>query len=400
MDLKAKKRGSMEEQLFALGRRLSEAGVACTFVFSGEAPSWMRDELERAGVAVRALDFRRSLVAMVTLGRWLRAARPTLVHFHFVRAHSPLVALARLAGARVVVHDHLTLGVAFVDVPARRHALVAVAVRNWKRFRSSLLRPLIDKRIAVSRFVAHSLAAHEFVEADRVEVLEHGINLQRHLAVDGRAARADLGAGERPVIVCVSRMAPGKGVDVLLRAHAALGRDALLVIAGDGPDQARCQRLAKDLQIAERVRFLGLRSDISEILAACDVAVVPSQAPEAFGFAVIEAMAAGRPVVVTDAGALAELVDHGRCGIVVARADVAALAAGIGRLLDGPVFARALGNAGRERALARHGLTAWVDRLIRLYGSLAPTLASALSHNHRQRRCAEPPQLLQRTVQQ
>jgi glycosyltransferase involved in cell wall biosynthesis len=373
MDLEAKKRGSIEVQLLALGRRLRDAGVAATFVFSNEPPPWMRDEFAAIGVTLRWLPFRRAPEAAWRWWQMLRATRPRLVHFHFVRAHSPLVAMARLTGARVLVHDHMALGVAFVDVPARSRAL-QVAVRGWKRVRAALCRRWIDRRLAVSRYVAESVRAIEFVPPERVVVLEHGIDLGKFAAVSGATLRQELDVGARPIVACVARLAPEKGVDVLLRAHARLGRDALLVLAGDGPDAARCRALAVDLGIAERVRFLGLRRDVDAILAACDVAVVPSQAPEAFGLSVVEAMAAGKPVVVSDGGAMPEIIDHGRCGTVVPAGDAAALADAIVHLLDGPVFAEQLGRAGRARAFAAYGLERWVDRVTAIYAEVAPEL--------------------------
>ena len=122
------------------------------------------------------------------------------------------------------------------------------------------------------------------------------------------------------------------------------------------------------------MRFLGLRTDVPRILAGSDLVVVPSRAPEAFGLTVVEAMAAARPVVVTDAGAMAELVDHGRCGIVVPKGDPRSLAAAVARLIDGPTFARQLGEAGQTRARERYGLDAWVERMIELYAATIPTL--------------------------
>lgn len=374
LDLEAKKRGSIEAQLLALGRRLSDAGVAATVVLANAPPPWMRDEFAAVGVELRWLDFRRRGPGTAwRLWRWLRAARPSLVHFHFVRAHSPLVALARLAGARVLVHDHMAPGVTFYEVRPRSPALQA-AVRGWKRVRAAVCNGWVERRIAVSRYVAAAVRAVEFTPSDRLVVLEHGIDLTRFSTVSPAALREELGAGARPIVACVSRMAPGKGVDVLLRAHARLGRDALLVLAGDGPDVDRCRALAGELGLGERVRFLGLRRDIDAIFAACDVAVVPSRAPEAFGLAVVEAMAAGKPVVVSDCGAMPELVGYGRYGTVVPPGDAGALADALGRLLDGPVFAGQLGRAARERALAVYGLERWVDRMSAHYAAVAPEL--------------------------
>lgn len=373
MDLEAKKRGSLEEQLFALAPALRASGIALTIVFASAPPPWMRAALD--GVDLRWLDFRRRTpLVTLTLWRWLRAARPSLVHFHFVRAHSPLVVAARLAGARVLVHEHMALGVAFVDVPARS-SLAAAAARRWKRVRTTLLtRRCVDRRVAVSRFVADSVRAVEFVPAARLAVVEHGIEVERFAAASAATLRAELGAGERPIVGCVARLAPEKGVDVLLRAFARLDRDALLVVVGDGRDAARCRALAEELRLGERVRFLGLRRDVEAVLAACDLVVVPSLAPEAFGLSVVEAMAAGRPVVVSDAGAMPELVDHGRCGTVVPPGDATALRDAIARLLDGPVFAAELGRAGRVRARERYSLRHWLDRTLALYAEVAPSL--------------------------
>jgi glycosyltransferase involved in cell wall biosynthesis len=385
MDLEAKKRGSIEEQLLALGERLTCAGVAATFVFSSEPPPWMLREFADRGVELRWANFRRPREAMPTIARWLWAARPTITHFHFVRAYSPLVAVARAAGSRVLVHDHMALGVAFVKV-RERSRMVGEAIKMAKRARGALFNRCVHQRIAVSRFVAESIERTEFVSADRIAIIEHGIDVERFVSAATPALgpevkqelKQELGIGDRPLVACVSRMNEEKGVDVLLRAHARVGRDAVLAIAGDGPDWPRCRALAAELHIEERVRFLGLRRDIPRLLGGCDLVVVPSRAPEAFGLTVVEAMAAGKPVVVTDAGAMADLVDHGRYGIVVPKGDPVALSEAIGRLLDGPVFAKLMGEAGQARARERYALGPFVDRVIALYAAAIPSLGAVV----------------------
>ncbi|MCU1280709.1 MAG: hypothetical protein JWM53_4255 [bacterium] len=376
MDLEAKKRGSIEEQLLAIGKRLTDAEISSTFVFSSEPPSWMLAEFAARGVELRWVDFRRPRQALPTLARWLWAAKPTIAHFHFVRAYSPLVAVARAAGSRVLVHDHMALGVAFVKVRPR-HAVLERAIQACKRTRAAILNQLVDRRIAVSRFVADSIQRTEFVQPDRLVVLEHGIDVERFAAASRTELRVELNARDRPIVACISRMNEEKGVDVLIRAHVRVGREALLAIAGDGPDTDRCRALAAELHIEQRVRFLGLRSDVPRILAGADLAVVPSRAPEAFGLSVVEAMAAGRPVVVTDAGAMPEIVDHGRCGVVVPQGDHVAMAEAIGRLIDEPMLAALIGEAGRRRALQRYALEPWVERIVELYAATIPELQPA-----------------------
>src|SRR5262249_49319749 len=156
-----------------------------------------------------------------------------------------------------------------------------------------------------------------------------------------------------------------KGVDILIRVLGRVGRDALLLLAGDGPDVAACRALAASLGLGDHVRFLGLRNDVERVYAAADVVVMPSLWDEAFGLVVVEAMAAGRAVVVTASGAMPEIV--GDCGLVVPRRDEVAMAGAIGRLLDNDTLRARIGQAARAHAVARFGLPAWVERLMGEY---------------------------------
>jgi glycosyltransferase involved in cell wall biosynthesis len=304
----------------------------------------------------------------------MEMARPDLVHFHFVRAYSPLVALARAAGARVILHDHITLGQPVRPDHPRRPAVTSLIVRGYKRARAAALNGFIDRRIAVSRFVADSARDHEFVTEDQLTVIENGIELSRFSAADGASLRAELRAGDgRKVVACVSRLAPEKGIDVLIRAMARVGRDALLILAGDGSELASCRALAVALGLGDHVRFLGLRDDVERVYAAADVVVMPSLWDEAFGLVVVEAMAAARPVVVTASGAMPEMVAGGR-GVVVPKRDEVALAGAIGRLLDDEAARARMGQAGRAFAVERFGLPVWVERVMAEYVALVPEL--------------------------
>src|SRR3954451_4526215 len=110
LDLEARKKGSLEQGILALAKAItSEARL--TVVLACEPMEWLREGLSKAGATIKILDFRRPGAAAVTFAYWMALERPTLVHFHFIRAYSALVAAARAAGARVPVHDHITLGV-------------------------------------------------------------------------------------------------------------------------------------------------------------------------------------------------------------------------------------------------------------------------------------------------
>ena len=380
LDMIPNKRGSLEAQLLALAARLHQHGARVRLAFGGPPPLWMRDALELAGARVHTVDFRRPVAATCQLQRAFDEARPDLVHFHFVRAYSPLVAVARLNGARLVVHDHMTLGRAVVPV-APRGPVTKELVHAYKLARAALLNRFVDARVAVSGFVAESVRRSEHVDAAHLVVIEHGIDLARFLSADGAGLRAEMRAGARPVVACVSRMAPEKGVDVLIRAIGRVGRDALLLLAGGGPDVERCKRLAGSLGLRDHVRFLGVRNDVERVYAAADVVVTPSVCDEAFGLSVVEAMASGRPVVVTDAGAMPDLVARGKAGHVVPRGDDVALAGAIGRLVDDRALARRLGVEARTRACESYGLDRWIERTESLYAALLPGLRPIAAHD-------------------
>src|SRR3954451_15068961 len=173
------KRGSMEQQLLALADELGRRRTPLTLVFSHVPKPWLQRELDLRGVKVHTLPFSRPYAAAMELLGQLRAARPALVHFHFLRATSPLVAAARLCGARVLVHDHITL----------THASRSRVYNAIKRVRGALWSPMIDLRIAVSRVVANSVTDVERVDQRRVVTVENGIDLARFERADGAGVK-------------------------------------------------------------------------------------------------------------------------------------------------------------------------------------------------------------------
>jgi L-malate glycosyltransferase len=353
LSLDAKKRGSMEQQLVALAERLKREAIPTTMVFVAEPAPYPGRELRAAGVDVRAVNFSRPGRTMATLARWFAAERPELVHFHFIGPYSRYVSAAKLAGAQVLVHHHLCPAV----VGGVRGAL--------KRARGAVLNSLVDVHVAVSRFVVQSVAAAYAVAPERVEIVENGIDLTRFRGIDGRRVRRELGVGDTPLVVCVARLDDEKGGETLLRAVPRIDRGAHLAFAGEGPRLADWRQLVDRLGVAQRVHFLGLRNDVEELMAASDVVVVPSEYEEAFGLAVVEAMAAGRPVVVTRSGAMPELV--GEAGIVVPKRDPPAMAAAVNRVLGDPALSARMAAVGRERAERRFDMQAFLDRTVELY---------------------------------
>lgn len=365
LHLNPRKRGSQEEQLLSLAARMQSTAVPLTYVFSAPPPGWYEEQLRERGVRVRWLDFRRPMRAAASLFRSLRAERPVVVHFHFFRAASPIVLAGIASGARIIVNDHVSL------TPGNRGRLASIA----KRLRNRIVNPRIDLRLAVSSYVAATVSRYEDVDPRRLVVVDNGIPIGRFENARPDGVREELGVQNRPLVVCVARLAREKGVETAVRMVPRLGHGAVLALVGDGPLASNLKRLARDLALSDRVRFLGLRNDVDRILAAADVSIVPSEWEEAFGQAVVESMAARKPVVVTESGAMPGIV--GQCGLVVPKGDPVALADAVNRLLEDHTTARAMGDAAHRRAQELFSLGPWTDRMCGLYERLLRLRPSA-----------------------
>jgi glycosyltransferase involved in cell wall biosynthesis len=174
---------------------------------------------------------------------------------------------------------------------------------------------------------------------------------------------------DAPIVGFAGRLVPIKGVDVLLRAAAALP-GVRLEIAGDGPERARLEAMSVD------ATFLGWRPTIDDALGRWDIFALPSR-EEAFGIAALEAMAAGLPVVASRVGGLPELVRSGLTGLLVRPDDPAALAGALAELVSDPSRRAAMGQAGRDRAATDFSVARMVAATAALYEELLGRRAAA-----------------------
>lgn len=185
--------------------------------------------------------------------------------------------------------------------------------------------------------------------------------------------RESLGvAPGRPMLLVLARLHRVKGIDTMLRALAEVP-GAVLCIAGEGPARAEYEALARTLGVADRTRFLGWRNDRAALLDACDVVALPSRY-EPFGTVILEAWAAGKPLVATRADGARQYVDDGVTGLVCPIDDVPALAGCLRRVLaDATLRARlvAAGHARYEREFTRDRI---LDRLLAVYGAVAASV--------------------------
>jgi glycosyltransferase involved in cell wall biosynthesis len=304
-------------------------------------------EIEAAGARVRRLALRDYYPGSVLrAARAMRAAPPDLLHTHGHFAGTAGRLAARLAGVRTIVHHLHTCD---TTLQPRHRRLERLLARGTRR--------ILCCSEAVARHAREELGLPE----DRTVVVPNGIDPAP--PVSAGQALALLPAGiAAPIVGCVASLTPHKGQAVLLRALAALPGPPL-VLVGDGPERPALEALARDLGLAPRVHFLGLRPDARALLPAFSVLAVPSLGREGFSLAALEAMDAGLPVVASRTGGLSEAVEDGVTGHLVPEGDPRALAAAIADLLADPRRARAWGEEGRRRVERHYRAAAMTARV-------------------------------------
>lgn len=289
------------------------------------------------------------------LARTLRAERPAIFHAHLSWPLAAKWALAASVAARLPTVATVQLIPEFRLERSSYLQLRALASR-------------VDRYIAVSRDVAEELVERFRWPAAKVSVGYNAVEIDRFGGAAPAGLRERIGGGERPLVLTPARLDEQKGHAVLLRAAAELpGVD--FVLAGEGPLRGSLEALAAELGVADRVRFLGYRSDVPELLAACDVFALPSLY-EGSSLAVLEAMAARRPVVSSAIGGTDELVEDGADGMLVAPGDAEGLAAALRRLLGDPALRADLAARARERVERDFTPAAMTGRVEAIYAEL------------------------------
>jgi glycosyltransferase involved in cell wall biosynthesis len=251
-------------------------------------------------------------------------------------------------------------------------------VRRYHRL-DGLTLPRADRVVAVAES-ARTIVVNEGVAPGRVAVIFNAVDAVDLRAAESRAeARAQLGLAPDATVACVvGRLSHEKGQDVALRALARLRDEGVAVtfaFAGDGPDRAALEALARELSLGDRAVFLGHQPRVGRVYAASDLLVMPSRS-EAMPNALLEAMTVSLPVVATRVGGVPEVADDGDHALLAAPDDPAALADAVARVVRDRSAANDRAARARARALDRHDPRRRAARYVDLYESvLSRTLA-------------------------
>ncbi|MDX2194298.1 MAG: glycosyltransferase [Gemmatimonadales bacterium] len=358
--------GGTEVNAARTAEHLDPSRVALSVVHL-HADGPLRRRYEALGVPLRhhaggPLWHPRTWARVPGLARWLRAAGTDVLHCHDLYTNILGVPAARLAGVRGVIASRRWL-----DAAPRPglHQLNGFSSRR------------ADRVLANSRAVAGMSRDLDGIRADRIVTVSNFVDDGAFAplpAAERAATLARLGvpAGV-PVITCVARLAPPKDQRTLVLAAAALareGRSCHVLLIGDGPQRAALSALAAECGIAAQVTFAGTLTARTNLHGLGDLSCLPTLS-EGFPNAVVEAMAAGRPVVASDVGGVPDAIEPGVTGLLVPPADVDALAAALAGLLADPARAAALGAAAAVRARDRFSAPAVVGGLMAVYEALA-----------------------------
>jgi glycosyltransferase involved in cell wall biosynthesis len=310
-------------------------------------PGPMADELMGMGIPLTRLPRLGRLDPLLTLrlAQVMRRDPPQVVHTHLFKSDFHGRIAARLTGVPVVVSS-------LHNCDRWAQNPVLGWIYGWTA-------GLADRLIAVSEDVRLYAIKYTFVRPDRVVTVHSAVPLEKYAGCEeaGRALRREMGIAEQtPLLGMIARLAAQKDHATLLEALARLrslvpGVRALIV--GDGPLRAALSRQAESLGLGDVVTFTGMRRDIPAILAALDVFVLSTHW-EGLPVALLEAMAASRPVVASSVAGVPGVVDDGVTGLIVAHADPSALAEACAQLLRDPDRAKRMGAAGRQRVAAHY----------------------------------------------
>ncbi|HUB27188.1 MAG TPA: glycosyltransferase [Tepidisphaeraceae bacterium] len=342
-----------------LRQRLQSAGVETYVLPLSAAITRTRKESLGPRTLLRAADLCRSALYVLRLARFLHRHRIDLVHTNSLKSDLLAGFAARLAGVPLIWHIRDRIEPDYLPPPV-------VKIFRW------LCRWLPDSIVANSAATLKTLQLPAASTADLPE---------SRVIHDGTPAPAKPPPRQADGLFrigLIGRIARWKGQHIFLAAaatvHARFPNTRFQIIGaplfGEESFEAELRSLAQNLGIADAVEFTGFRTDIPALLAELDLLVHASITGEPFGQVVIEAMAAGRPVVATDGGGIPEIVLDGQTGLLVPMSDPAAMSAAICRIIADPTLAAEMGRLGRLRVLNHFTIQHTAAKVQQLYDDL------------------------------
>jgi len=347
--------GGSERMLLQLACNLSDPYDATVGLLTS---GWLEDQVKQVGLPYIMLggDERRDLRVIADVVRVIRTGSIRLIHAHEFYMGVIGAVVSRLTGIPLVVTIH---GKNYYPDRMRRRLMFRMTAMQASGF------------VMVSDELKRFVCAITGVPRDDVLVIHNGVESGQSGGVSP-AADLRVQAGIPPnasVIGTVGALFPVKGQRYLIEAFRmvrARMATAHLVILGEGQEREVLEQEARRLGVQDSVHLLGFRDDVPAMLPQMDVFTLPSLS-EGLPLALLEAMAAKRPVVVTQVGGMPEVVEDGKTGLLVPPGDAKALATQLLRILENPGLATQLGEAGRDTVCDRFSHIAMLGKYQEIY---------------------------------
>ncbi|MCL5290231.1 MAG: glycosyltransferase family 4 protein [Bacillota bacterium] len=327
------------------------------------------DELAALGVRtipislVGEISPTRDYAAVHSLVKYLHQSGTTILHAHSSKGALVGRLAAMLARTPVVIFTAHN-SIFYEEWPGWKKKLFATVEKFLARF--------TDKIITVSDALKQELMEWEGLPAKQLTTIYNGIEADKfNIKADTKAIRRSLKIPDLgPVVGTIARLAPQKGISHFLKAASLLKEYQVnFLVVGDGPLMETLKQEASELGLQNRVLFAGRREDIAEILSILDIFVLPS-VTEGLPLTVLEAMAAGKPVVATRVGGVPEAIVEGKTGLVVAPKDPEALAVALAGLMGERDRLLRMGANGQKHVVEKFTVKMMVDKTMDLYQQL------------------------------
>ncbi|HET6208073.1 MAG TPA: glycosyltransferase family 4 protein [Terracidiphilus sp.] len=348
-----------ERQVLLLAKGLLRRGWRVTVVALSGSGGDSACELAAAGAAFLSLEMRKGLAdprGWTRFRRWIRHESPDIIHAHLPHAAWMARWMRLFAPTRVVIDSVHTSATGTLG---RR---LGYRCSNW----------LPDRVSAVSQGAADAYCTARMASRRRLVLLSNGVDT-RHWRPEPSVRvqhHKRFGLTGRFLWFAAGRLDPVKGYPTLLRAMMEVPAEALLVVAGAGPDEGKLRSMAVEHGLETRVQFLGFQPDVLPWMQAADAFVLSSRW-EGLPMSLLEAGACALPAVVTDVPGSREIIEHGRNGFLAPSGDISSLGDAMTRMMRLSTEERAsMGTDARRRVVAQFSLDAVLDRWEDLYREL------------------------------
>ena len=354
------KHGSFEDFAIHICREISNRGYIPHIAFPTVPPDWFEKNLHKAGGILAPTRLVTKPWAPGSLLKYLSAENIHILHLHLVHTMAAWL-WKKITGFPLVLTLHVGK-----DYNSRHWLGIAAALRARLIYRAS-------KIIAISGYIQKFALGLDFnLLPDNIIQIYNGVDINRFCPrLDKTSLRQQLNwKADKIVLLSITHLRKDKGLELLIRAFSKAARvhgNIILAIVGDGPDLNNLKDLTKQLEITDRVKWLGQRNDTEKLMGSADIFILTPIWEEPFGYVFAEASSCGLPVIATNSGGIPEIVENGKTGIILEKNDITGISSAMCKLADNDDLRKQMGQKGRKRIEKYFDIKMQVRQIVDLY---------------------------------